>query len=65
MLEVLECLKCSLNAMKKCYDLSLRGKISKILFCFFSFPFVFYEIQSTLALRTPRYYGHPAIKDTL
>ena len=40
----LVCLKCSLNAIKKCYDLSLRGKISKILFCFLLFSFVFYGV---------------------
>ena len=38
----LECLKCSLNNMVLCYDLSLCSKISTILFGFSLLPLVFY-----------------------
>ena len=41
-LMLLECLKCSLNNMVLCYDLSLRIGISTILFGFSRFPLVFY-----------------------
>ena len=39
---MLECLKYSVNSMVLCYDLSLCGKISTILFGFFLLSFVFY-----------------------
>ena len=41
---MLECLKYSLNSMVLCYDLSLCGKISTILFGFFVMILYFTEI---------------------
>ena len=49
----LKCLKCSLNNMVLCYDLSLRSKISTILFGFFLLPFVFYG--NTMCLQRVRF----------